>query len=252
MNKWYFVFFAALVFLFAANRLANALEGFNSNDRVISVKGFSEKEVKADLAIWNIQVKVAYAHLNDGNKILLENRKQIIQFLIAKGIPKNEISVSDLTVIDLQTNEYQNNFKADARFIINEKIQVRSSQVELVRDISRMTDELLAAGVALSTKNDWQGAGLRFVFTKLNDIKPTMISDAIQNGKKAAEQFAKDSDTELGEIRNANQGLFSITERDDVGNAQYDGGYQANNNDIFKKVRVVISLDYNLKSNSWF
>ena len=37
-----------------------------------------------------------------------------------------------------------------------------------------------------------------------------MIAEATKNARKAAEQFADDSNSDLGEIKRATQGLFSI------------------------------------------
>ena len=61
-----------------------------------------------------------------------------------------------------------------------------------------------------------------------------MIEEATKNARVAAEQFAKDSDSELGKILNATQGQFSIEDRD--ANTPY-----------LKKVRVVTSVTYSLE-----
>jgi hypothetical protein len=55
---------------------------------------------------------------------------------------------------------------------------------------------------------------MTYNFTKLNDVKPEMIAMATQDARRAAEQFARDSDTAVGGIRSATQGYFSITARD--------------------------------------
>lgn len=61
-----------------------------------------------------------------------------------------------------------------------------------------------------------------------------MIEEATKNARQAAEKFAKDSDSKLGKIRHANQGQFSISDRD--ANTPY-----------IKKVRVVTTIDYSLE-----
>ena len=65
-------------------------------------------------------------------------------------------------------------------------------------------------------------------------MKPEMIEEATRNARAAAEKFAKDSDSSLGKIRNASQGQFSITNRDD-------------NTPYIKTVRVVTTINYYLK-----
>lgn len=227
--------------------LGHSIERFRQEERYITVKGFSEKEVKADLAIWTMKVRIAHNELVAGSNLQSIAKKQVVDFLVAKGIQPSEISISDLTVTDIKANEYGGNFNPNQlRYIIEEKIQVRSGDVDKVQQISRMTSELLNAGVALSTKNDWQGSGLRFIFTKLNEVKPVMIAEAIQNAREAADQFAKESNTDLGSIRNASQGLFSIMDRDESLNAGGGEGYGNSSSDITKRIRVVITVDYNL------
>ena len=58
--------------------------------------------------------------------------------------------------------------------------------------------------------------------------------EATKNARAAAEKFAKDSDSELGKIKRAYQGQFSISDRD--ANTPY-----------IKKVRVVTTIDYSLE-----
>jgi hypothetical protein len=111
-----------------------------------------------------------------------------------------------------------------------------------------MTNELLNAGVVLSTKNDWRTSGLRFMFTKLNEIKPAMVKDAIQNARQAAQEFANESNAELGKLKRAQQGYFTVQDRDaSLNSGVGEGGYYDNSSsDVFKKVRVVIALDYSI------
>lgn len=61
-----------------------------------------------------------------------------------------------------------------------------------------------------------------------------MIEEATKNARKAAEKFAKDSDSELGKIKHAYQGQFSIENRD--ANTPY-----------IKRIRVVTTIDYSLE-----
>ena len=48
---------AALVI--SAFILARSVQRFRADDRFIAVKGFSEREVKADFAIWSLKVRTA-------------------------------------------------------------------------------------------------------------------------------------------------------------------------------------------------
>jgi hypothetical protein len=227
--------------------LGRSFEKFKSDDRYISVKGFSEREVKSDFVIWSLKIRTATDNLLDGNKTTEASRKKIIEFLTKNGIETGEIIPQGLNVTDRQANEYvPPNAGNIFRYVIEETIEVRSNHVDVVQKVSRMTSELLNAGVALTARNEWD-TGLKYLFTKLNTIKPEMLAEATRNASQAAEQFTKESKTELGKMRKASQGLFSIMDRDQSLSNSPEGGYASGTADLYKKIRVVVSVDYSIK-----
>jgi uncharacterized protein len=227
--------------------IGSALKRFKTEDRFISVKGFSEREVKSDLAVWTLTTSVANNDLSEGSKLIEEAKNKVINFLIKNGIKQEEIIQKDLLVSDKKAQEYgPGNIGDSYRFIIDKKIQVRSTDVDNIQKVSRMTDDLLKAGVVLSNRNQYMGS-VRYIFTKLNEIKPEMLIEAIDNAKNAAAQFTKESGTKLGNLRKANQGLFSISDRDNYLSGQSDGGYNPiGESDLFKKIKVVVNVDYSI------
>jgi uncharacterized protein len=99
---------------------------------------------------------------------------------------------------------------------------------------------LVAAGVVLSSSGEYGTGGPTFVFTRLNQLKPSMVAEATANAREAAEQFAKDSRTALGGIRQASQGVFVILPRDQAPGISESSQLQ-------KTVRVVSTVQYFLK-----
>ena len=148
-------------------------------------------------------------------------------------------------MIDKQANQYGNNQQNNTpRYLITQTIQVRSTNVDLVQKVSRMTGELLQVGVVIS--NNEYGNPIQFYFTKLNDIKPAMISEATKNAREAALKFATENDASLDDLKKANQGLFTIVDRTASLSAG-EGGFASSTVDIYKNVRVVISAEYSIK-----
>jgi hypothetical protein len=227
--------------------IGKSLENFRKADRYVTVKGFADREVKADLAVWPIKVRVASNDLSDASRSIEVQKGKVVQFLVKHGFEAQEIIQQDLRVSDKQVKEYgPANFKDLLRYVVEATILLRTKNVDKAEEVSRLTDELVRAGVVLSTKNEWQGEGPKFIFTQLNSIKPEMMAEATRNSKTAAMQFAHESGSTLGEIRKASQGLFSIEERDSfpVGQAEGGGGYTMGSSDPFKRVRVVVTVDY--------
>ena len=67
-----------------------------------------------------------------------------------------------------------------------------------------------------------------------------MIADATARAREAATQFARDSHSDLGGIRQGNQGVFEILARDQAPEIGESG-------QIAKIVRVVATIDYYLR-----
>ena len=83
---------------------------------------------------------------------------------------------------------------------------------------------------------------MAYTFTKLNNIKPAMVAEATRDARASAQQFAKDSDTSVGGIKQATQGYFSVEARD----GDSGGGWGVSDTP-FKKVRVVTTVDFYLR-----
>lgn len=138
-------------------------------------------------------------------------------------------------------NQYGGERPSAARYVVSQTVLVRSQDVDRVLAASARVGELVESGVVLSSSRSGYGpSGPTFLFTRLNDLKPGMIAAATANAREAAEQFAKDSRSSLGGIRQANQGVFVILPRDQVGGIPEES-------QPLKTVRVVTTVEYYLK-----
>lgn len=209
----------------------NGLKKLSVRNRVVTVKGLAEMEVKADKVTWPLVYKVLGNDMSTlYNEIKTSNQK-IISFLKSKGIQENEISINAPEIIDTQAERY-NSTVQPYRYNVTTVITVTSKQVDLVRNLVNEQSELLKQGIAI-TSGDYR-YNVTYDYTSLNDIKPKMIEEATKNARTAAEKFAKDSDSRLGSIQKAYQGQFSIENRD---------AYTP----YIKQVRVVTTIDYSLE-----
>ena len=143
---------------------------------------------------------------------------------------------------DAYAAQFGSDRKPANRYVIHQTMLVRSSQPDRVLAASQQVSELAAIGVAISSGNGEYapGGGPSFVFSGLNQLKPAMIADATAHAREAAEQFACDSRSALGGIRQANQGVFEILPRDHAPGI-------SEQSQIAKVVRVVSTIDYYLK-----
>lgn len=211
--------------------LKNGIENFKAMDRIIAVKGLSEKEVKADRVIWPLMYKEIGDDLLALNSNITNKNAAIVSFLESNGLTAEEMTISAPEIIDMQAERYAST-KASYRYNVTSVITVSSTKVDLIRKLMGNQSELIKKGIAL-TGEDYKYQK-QFLFTGLNKIKPGMIEEATKNARASALKFAQDSKSKLGKIQSADQGQFSISDRD--ANTPY-----------IKSVRIVTTINYYLE-----
>ena len=202
-------------------------------EEYVTVKGLSEREVPADLAIWPITFVLAGNNLTQLQGQIQASRKAVYQFLGEAGFDGAEITNAPPQISDTQASGLLEVDEAKRGFRYRATITVllRSTKVDKVKVAMETCDKLVEQGIALS--DDRQGR-TQFLFTGLNKIKPDMIQEANRNARKAAERFAADSEVPVGAVRHALQGTFEVN---DVDSSSPDR----------KIVRVVTTVDFYLK-----
>ena len=201
-------------------------------DEFVTVKGLSEREVAADLAIWPISFVVMENELTALQQRIATARGNVQEFLKAQGFPADESSQTPPQIQDLAASGAADGDKPQFRYRANITVLLRTTNVPKVKDALEKSDRLVEAGIVL-TGGDYSGKP-QFIFTGLNVIKPEMIGEANRNARKAAAKFAEDSQAQIGAIKHAVQGPFEIN---DVDPSTPDR----------KTVRVVTTVDFYLQ-----
>ena len=200
--------------------------------RQVTVRGLAEREVRADVAEWPINLVASGDDLQAVSRRLEADLAALTAFLTEGGLPPGDVIRQRLTVSE---NQPYGQGPPPPRYTINQTVLVRSREVSVVEAISRRTAGLIAAGVVIQ---DYQGP--QYVFTDLTAIKPEMIAEATRDARAAAERFAGDSGAEVGAILRASQGYFEITPLIQASQ------YASPGEQVDKKVRVVTTIDFEL------
>jgi hypothetical protein len=213
--------------------LRNGMHEFRSASRSVSVRGFAEKPVKANFASWRLEFTSKAKTLDEATAAHAAAQEKLTAFLQEHGLSGDEVKPGIPRASEnLETPE--GNDKPVRTYQIQDWVTISSPAIDKVARVAGETSKLLSEGVFLSGYQE-----PNFYFTELSNLKPPMISDAMQDGKKAAAQFAKDSGCGLGELQSASQGLFTIR-------GAIEGAEE--NTQVDKVVRVVVSLEYKLAS----
>jgi hypothetical protein len=211
--------------------MKGGMDNFTEKDRKVTVKGLAEREVKADKVTWPIVSKELGNDLPELYQRIETKQRTIKQFLLQNGVKESEISVDAPKVIDMSADQYSAN-QSPYRYNISVIITVTSKNVDRIRTIIARQGELLKQGVAIVASD--YNTNISYELASFKQMKPAMMTEAINNAQQTAEQFAKNSKSKLNKIVSADQGQFSIDNRDD-------------NTPWIKRVRVVTTVTYSLK-----
>lgn len=208
--------------------MGDGLVRMKAAERSVTVRGLAERDVIADLATWTVSYSGIAGTLSEAQAAADRDAIAIRAYFRDIGFPADAVTPAGVDVSSY-TNE------GITRYTVRQRLVLRTKDIDRAQEASRRQVELVRRGVVLE-----DGSGVNYVFTGLNAIKPEMVAEATRDARASAEQFAKDSGADVGGIRQATQGYFSIDARD--GEA---GGWGVGDTP-YKKVRVVTTVDFSL------
>jgi hypothetical protein len=226
----------------AAYLLGDSFINRNAKSKVLSITGLGETDFTSDLIVWegsfqkeNVNLKAAYASL-------AKDKIAVQQYLVSKGISAENIVFNAVNTGENTQAKYSN----DGRYIgqdfigynLSQSIKIESKDVEKVEKISREVTELLNKGVQFYSQSP------RYYYTKLADLKIELIKKATEDARTRAEMIASNSGADLGELSNANLGIFQITGQNS--NEEYSWGGTFNTSDKDKTARITVKLEYEI------
>ena len=198
-----------------------------SYDDTVKVRGLCEKEVPADRVVWRISYSEKSNDLADLRNTIRRNNDVIVKLLREAGFTEEEVKVGNASYDDRYT--YANNVsQITFRYQANQTVTVFTKNLDLVRKLQQTLEtDLVNQNILANSWADYQYLGL-------NDIKPEMIRESLENARVAADEFANNSHSRIGKVRTASQGYFEVEDLDE-------------NTPQVKKVRVVTTVEYYLK-----
>jgi hypothetical protein len=183
-----------------------------SRDQTIVVTGSARKRIKSDLVIWHAGVSYEATQLADAYKSLSNDVPRVKQYLIAKGIPENEITISSITSQTLHAKSADGEGGEDSGRItgysLKQELEVRSTDVDKIEKLAREATELINQGILIESNAP------EYHYTKLGDLKIEMLSEAAKDAKARAQQIASSTGSSIGSMRSARMGVLQITPAD--------------------------------------
>lgn len=207
--------------------------------KVISVTGSAKKTIQSDLIVWTGQVTVNDPELVKAYEQLKAATEKTNAYLRDNGIPANAITVSAVNTNKHFVHDDKGNITDKiSSYELTQNVEITSTDVTKVAEVSRKVTELIQAGVLLDS------FAPRYLYTKLADLKITMLAEATKDATARAQQIAGNSGATLGPIREARMGVMQINPVHS--NEVSDGG----NNDTSsfeKEITAVVSAKFSLE-----
>lgn len=205
-----------------------------NRERYVTVKGLVERLVKSDRAEWSLSFQISGDDAKAMEASFSQASDKTRAFLIAQGLSEKDMSISSPSMTD---NHAQSWGEKLPHFTMRGGYRISSDKVDLVEAANRNLFELLKEGVLLTDSKP------SYSMSTFNTLRSQMLAEATQNARTMAEQFAKDSASQVGSIRRVNQGMFIILDPLAGPSQEWSSGESS----VMKKVRIVSTFDFFLQ-----
>lgn len=236
-------FLIALAIILSAFFLGNSFKNRNKQQDCIKVTGLGETDFTSNLIVWNGSFSKKNLILKDAYSELDSDREKIKNYLLSKGIKNNEMVFSSITIdkeFDRSYDNYGNlTYSSFTGYKLSQSINIESSAVDKVENISRQVSELIQSGVEFYSESP------QYYYTKLAELKVEMIAKASKDANNRAQKIAENSDCKLGKLKSANMGVFQIVAQNSSEEYSWGGSF----NTLSKRKTATITVNLEFETN---
>lgn len=235
------VFAAAIIV--AAALLGNAYIQRAATKGSVSVTGLGTTDFTSDLIVWEGSFSKENKNLQQAYDGLARDKEIVENYLTSKGISKENLVFSAINSREDNRSIYNSEGRYMGEeflgYVLSQTVQIESKEVEKMEKIAREVTELLNQGVQFYSQPP------RYYYTKLSDLKIEMISQATEDARLRAERISENSGAVLGELIDAEMGVFQITGQNS--NDEYSWGGTFNTADKNKTASITMKLEYSVE-----
>lgn len=243
MKNYINALFFAIAIIVAAVVLGNAYIQRSEKKGSVSVTGHGTTDFTSDLIVWEGNFSKENKDLQQAYDGLARDREIVETYLIDKGIEPESLVFAAISNREKNRSIYNNEGgymgEEFLGYELSQTVQIESKEVERIEKIAREVTELLNRGVQFYSQPP------RYYYTQLSDLKVEMISQATLDARTRAERIAENSKSELGELVEAQMGIFQITGQNS--SEEYSWGGTFNTADKNKTASITMKLDYKIK-----
>lgn len=219
----------------------NGLAEFKRKKYEINIKGYTKQQILSDWIVWTGYYDVEADNLKEGYVLLEADQKKVNSYLIAKGFKQEDLIFSSISISEKYSlNEWGGYTNEVIGHKLAQTVTISSDEIDRVTELSRKATELLNEGV------QFQSQAPEYHYTKLEDLKVSMLAEATQDATKRAELIAVNAGSQLGELTQAKLSSIQVTPLYSVPNDYYDWyGYSSyiDNDTVSLEKEVTVSVN---------
>ena len=208
------------------------IEYLMQEHRSVSVKGLSERVVKADLVKLSIQIDNDNSSLQDLYKKRTSDKNKVLAFLQKYGFNETDV------VIDASSRcEYSPLYQDGQKVGEQKRFFAHDIFVVSFHDIDkaiRMKSDINSIGDDLIIKCD-----CAYSISNFQSLKADMANEAAKNARDCAEILIKPAGAKIDRLKDAHQSEMSITSEDPDKYREHDSPV--------KRVRFIVNATFYIK-----
>ena len=210
-----------------------------SSNQTITVTGSAKKDITSDFGILRGSISVEAPTAEIAYQELKRQKPILVSYLVSNGFPEKEIelfTMNSYPIYELNASGYQTN-KVRA-YNYNQRIEIKSTDVNKIKNISLEIPSLIEKGVSFSVEQP------EYHYTKIADVKIEIQAEAAKDAMNRASRIALSTGRELGPMRSARMGVIQITPR--LSNQISDYGVN-DLGSIEKEITAVVTASFEIE-----
>ena len=218
-----------------------SLQHKNADIKGVNVTGSAKRDFESDIIVWSATYSTKNMILKDAYEKLDKDKDIIKKYLLKNNIPTEDILFNSIYLKEtyknitdkdgIRTNEFDG-------YYLSQSISVESKFVKEIEMLSRDITRLIDSGVEI------QSGAAYYFYSKLEDLKIDLIAEATQNAEQRAVKIAENSNNNLGNLINAQMGVFQIVAKNST--ERYTWGGTHNKTSKNKTANVTMKLSYEI------
>lgn len=211
------------------------VQSVRSAGNTLTSTGSAKTQVTSDSGKLSGSV-LAYAtefDLAAGYAKIDKDTKKVKDFLLKAGAAEEEITISP--VVLNEQYDYNNNTGGPKRYELRATVSVDSTDVPKITNISNTVDDLAGQGVLFQTY------GAQYFYSKLADLRVSLLGDAVKDAKARAKEIANASGGRIGQLKSATSGVVQVLAPNSIDTSDY-GTYDTTT--VEKDVMVTVRATF--------